>query len=85
MAATIHHFCDIGLERKVLHEPTVDNSIKGLRAALAGGAFQETLCVVSELADITPEDESQYALTITRACVDPIPLDRLRAFCTDCA
>ena len=85
VAATIHHFCDIGLERKVLHEPTVDNFIKGLRAAPAGGASQETLCVVSELADITPEDESQYALTITRACVDPIPLDRLRAVCTYCA
>ena len=60
-AATIHHFCDIGVKRKVLHEPTVDNFIKGLRAALAGGASQETLCVVSELADISPEDESQYA------------------------
>ena len=61
VAATIHHFCDIGVKRKVLHVPTVGNSIKGLRAAPAGGAFQETLCVVSELADMSPGDEPQYA------------------------
>ena len=29
--------------------------------ASAGGAFQETLCVVSELADISPDDDLQYA------------------------
>ena len=39
----------------------MDNFIKGLRAAPAGAAFQETLCVVSELADISPDDDLQYA------------------------
>ena len=61
MAASIHHLCDIGVSRKVLHGHTVDNFINGLSAALAGAAFQETLCVVSELADISPDDDLQYA------------------------